>query len=170
MPFLAAAAAVASIVGTGVAVYGQQQAAKAAEATGRYNAELARNQAAQETSVAAENARRKARDNARYIGAQRAALAKAGLSMEGTPLAVLGETASALERDIMDLGFDAANKSRSLLAGANLSIWKGNQEASAMRIDGASTALRGFATTASGFTKATGTQAPAASTSGSYLG
>lgn len=158
-------AAVASVVGTGAAVYGQQQAAKAAEYTADYNKRLQLGQAKQETAVAAENARRKARENARIIGAQRAALAEAGLAMEGTPLAVLGETAATLQRDILDLGYTAASRSRSLMAGANLSAWQGRSQASAMRTNAISTGISGAASGTSGFLSASGRIAPSSSTS-----
>lgn len=155
-----AAAAVASAVGTGVAVYGQKQAADAAEATGNYNAKIQRQQATQEGQVAAENARRKAAENARIIGAQRAALAQSGLAMEGTPLAVLGETNDMLELELMDLGYDASQRSRSLIAGASMSAWQGAAGASAARTAAAGTAIGGIASAGMSYADAGGYLAP----------
>lgn len=157
---LAAVSAVAAIAGTGVAVYGQRQAASAAEATAKYNAELQRGQARQEMEAAGENARRKTRENARILGMQRAALAQSGLSMEGTPLAVLGESAMTLHRDILDIGFDAANKARSLQAGAAMSLYTGRQQASAIRTNATASGLSGLSSAATGYGEAKGLFAP----------
>lgn len=163
---LAVLSAAAAISGTAVSVYGQRQAAAAAEATGKYNAELQRNQAKQEMAVAGENARRKTRENARILGMQRAALAQSGLAMAGTPLAVLGETAMTLHRDILDIGFDAANKSRSLNAGADMSIYTGRQQASAIRTNAAASTLSGLSSAAMGYGNAKGLFAPPATPKG----
>jgi hypothetical protein len=160
MPFLPAIAAITAIVGTGVSIYGQRQAASAAEATGKYNAKLQRDQAVQTNLANAENARRKTRDNARVLGAQRAALAQSGLSMEGTPLAVLGETAMTLQRDILDMGYDAATKARALQAGANLSLYEGKSQASALRTSSVATGLSGVSSAAMGYGEAKGLFAP----------
>jgi hypothetical protein len=160
MPFLPAISAVTALVGTGVSIYGQRQAASAAEATGKYNAKLQRDQAVQTNLANAENARRKTRDNARVLGAQRAALAQTGLSMEGTPLAVLGETAMTLQRDILDMGYDAATKARSLQAGANLSLYEGKSQASALKTSSVATGLSGVSSAAMGYGEAKGLFAP----------
>ncbi len=149
-------ATVLAAAGTGLSFIGQRQAARAAESTGFYNAALARQQAGQEQAVGAENARRKARENARMIAQQRAALAKSGLQMEGTPLAVLGETAMMLERDIMDMGFEAENRLRNLLAGADLSVWEGKQQRKAGMLGSVGTAIGGLAGTTEGYAKAKG--------------
>jgi hypothetical protein len=142
-------AVTATVIGTAVSVKGQLDAANAAEQTGKYNAKIQRDESVRQTNVAAENARRKERENAGIIGRQRAALAESGMSMEGTPLAILGETSTLLSRDILDIGYDAANKTRSLQASANMSIWEGNTQASAMRTQAVATGFKGIASAAS---------------------
>lgn len=160
MPFLAPLAAIASIVGTGVAVYGQRQAASAANQTAKYNAKIQNQNAAQATTVAAENARRKTRENARIIGAQRAAIGASGLAMSGTPLAVLGETAMMLQRDVLDIGFDAANQTRNLQAGAKMSLYEGKTQAGALKTSAVATGISGVASAATGYASAKGLFAP----------
>lgn len=156
IPFIPAIIAGISVAGTGVSVYGQRQAASAAEATAKYNSQIQRNQSKQEMQVGAENARRKTRENARILGLQRAAVAQSGLAMEGTPLAILGESAMTLQRDILDIGFDAGNKARTLNAAAAMSIYNGKQQASALRTESIATGLSGVASAASGYGKAQG--------------
>ena len=146
-----AASAIAGAVGTYVSVQGQRTAADAAKKTAAYNASVQRTQAAQEMEVAKENARRKARENARLLGRQRALAASSGLVMEGTPLAILGETATILQRDIMDIGYEAQMRSRSLQAGASMSLWEGKQQSSAMKTQALTTGLQGAASIAGGF-------------------
>ena len=153
---IAATAAVVSVAGTAVAVKGQMNAAKGAENTAKYNSKIQKQQAAQATTVAAENARRKTRENARIIGAQRAAIGASGLAMSGTPLAVLGETSMMLQRDILDIGFDAANQSRNLQAAAKMSIYEGKSQASALRTNAVATGLSGVSSAATGYGEAKG--------------
>jgi hypothetical protein len=152
----AIAAAGASIAGTAISFIGQRNAATAANQTAKYNAQIQRSQAVQETEVAKENARRKQRENSQIIGRQRAMLAQSGLAMEGTPLAVLGETAMTLQRDILDLGYDAATRARALKAGASMSIWEGKQQASAMKTASVGTAISGVTSATTGYLTATG--------------
>lgn len=160
-PIVVAAIAIA---GTAVSIYGQKQSADAAKATAKYNADMQRSQALQETAVAAENARRKTRESARVIGEQRAALAQSGLAMEGTPLAILGESATTLQRDVLDIGYEASNKARSLIAGADMSLWTGKQQAKAANIEMVGTGLKGIGGAISGYGQAAGLFAPKATT------
>ena len=169
-----AIAVVATVAGTTVSVIGQRNAATAAEnigkyneKIGKYNAKLQRDQAMQTNLANAENSRRKTRENARVLGAQRAALAQSGLSMEGTPLAVLGETAMTLQRDILDMGYNAATEVRALQAGANLSLsegkralYEGKSQASALRTSAVATGFNGVSSAASLGADAKGYLAP----------
>lgn len=162
MAVLSALALAASVIGTGLSVYGQVQAASAAKATGKYNAKIQQDQAKQEMQAMGENARRKTRENARILGQQRAALAQSGLAMEGTPLAILGESAMTLHRDILDMGYTAANKSRELQAAASMSLYTGKQQSSAGMLSAVGTGISGVASAAAGYGNATGLFAPRA--------
>jgi len=152
--------AAASGVGTYMSVQGQRNAADAAEKTGKYNAKIQRDQAMRENQSAAENVRRKTRENARIIGRQRAAIAQSGLAMEGTPLAMLGEASSMLQRDILDMSYDAQNRVTSLQSSANMGLWASKNQASAMRTDALTTGLAGVSTMANGYLAASGQLAP----------
>jgi hypothetical protein len=156
MLYIGIGTAVISLIGTGISVYGQQQAADAAEDTAAFNATQQRLEASQRQKEAAENARRKQEEASRYQAAFRASLAASGLAMEGTPLAVLGEDASDLSRDILDIGYRASSESRRLIAGAGLSIMEGANAASSLRTQSYATAVKGVASAASGYGTATG--------------
>ena len=151
-PLIALAiSAITSGIGTYMSYQGQRAAADQADQTAKYNAQLQRTQAAQEMEVGAENARRKARENARLLGRQRAMTAASGLAMEGTPLAILGETATMLQRDINDMGYAALQRTRALQAGATMSLWEGQNQASAMRTQALTTGIQGVGSIANGF-------------------
>jgi rubrerythrin len=148
----------AVIAGAGVAMsfYGQHQQAKAAESTARYNASIQRDQATRENMVNAENLRRKTRENNRLLAQVRANTAAKGLSNVGTPLAVLGETAFQLEREINDLSYEASTRYQSLAQGAKMSIWEGQQTSSAIKTAATAGLLKGAGSTTTGYLQATG--------------
>ena len=145
-----------SAIGTGISVKASNDAADAAENVAAMNANEQRKQANKEAETAAENARRAEQEKTRYLATQRAQLAASGLAMEGTPLAVLGDTAQALELQIMDLGADAAARQRALRQGAALSIYEGKSQASALRTEGLATGIQGTSSALTGGAKAGG--------------
>lgn len=151
-----AVSAVATGVGTYMSVQGQRNAAKAAESTAKYNADVQRNQAMQEMEAAKENARRKQRENTRILARQRAMVASQGLAMEGTPLAVLGETATILQRDIMDMGYQAQMRTRSMQASANMGLWDGKNQSNALKTGALTSGLQGIASMGTGYLSASG--------------
>lgn len=150
---------VVSAIGTGMAVDAQHQQAKAVEYTADYNAEMERQQSLHETEVASENARRKARENAKIIGLQREAIAASGLAPAGTPLAILGETVTTLEREILDMGYEAAARARQLQSQAEMSLWEGRTTAGALRTASYGTAISGASSATTGFLGAKGMRA-----------
>ena len=151
-----AVSTVATAAGTYMSVQGQRNAAKAADMTAKYNADVQRSQAMQEMEVAKENARRKQRENSRILARQRAMVASQGLAMEGTPLAILGETATILQRDIMDMGYQAQTRVRSLQASANMGLWEGKNQSNALKTGALTSGLQGVASATGGYLSATG--------------
>ena len=145
-----------------IQVESSRGAAKAAEKTAAYNANEKRKQAVQEMAVAGENARRKQGENQRLLAQLRSASAASGMTMEGSPLAVFGDTALQLERDILDLSFDAENRRRALLAGAALDETEGANQASALRTQGLASAAGTVASGAVSAGNAAGWFAPKA--------
>jgi hypothetical protein len=118
LPYIAVAM---TAIGTGVSAYGQIQQGKSQAAQAEYNAKLAKRNAKSARESAEYEARQKRRGTARLIGRQRALYAKAGVTMEGSPLDVLQETAAQGEMDalMIERGYaqqEAAYKSQSELA------------------------------------------------------
>ena len=108
-------------IGTGMSAYGQIQQGKSQAAQAEYNAKLAKRNAKAAKENAVYEARQKRRGTARLIGKQRALYAKAGVTMEGSPLDVLQETAAQGEMDalMIERGYaqqETAYKSQAKLA------------------------------------------------------
>lgn len=153
---VAAASAATTIAGTGLSFYGQRQQAKAAESAAAYNTQQARTQAGYENQVAAENARRQQDYARRVIGQQRAAMASTGLAPVGTPLVRLGDTASTLQQEILDIGQAAVLRSRALIANADMGLWEGARQASSARTQSWATLGSGLTSATTGFLTASG--------------
>lgn len=143
-------------ISTDIQVRSSRRAAKAAQQTAMIEAKEDRRQANQEIEVAAENARRKQRENQRQLAAIRATNAASGFQMEGTPLAIFGETAQQLERDILDLTFQAESRARAYLAGAGMAEWEGGQQAAALNTQATTAAISGISSAAGSGMKVTG--------------
>jgi hypothetical protein len=146
---IAAYAAIASsLIGTGVAVYSHVQQGKAAEATGKFNAKLAANESLRKEALARENIRRTREMNRRYLSTQKAQLAASGITLKGTPLAVLGNVASSLELEALDLAFNADQESRKLKSQAAMFKFEGAQTKKASNIQAGASLLSGLGTAA----------------------
>ena len=95
---------VASAVGTGLAVVGAIQGGKAEGAAADFNA-----RSAQMEAQSRENAQRAQAQ--RQLGMIRANVSKAGATMEGTPLAVLSESAANAEIDALNTRYSGQRES-----------------------------------------------------------
>lgn len=138
----------ATLIGTGVAVYGSVQASKSAEAMADYNAKVAQQQAKHQREVGDENARRRREINLRYLSTQRAQYAKAGVQMTGTPLAVLGKTASVLEQEALDISYQAELAAQRSFSEARMARFEGAAQSRAYLYQGAGSLLSGVGTAA----------------------
>lgn len=130
-------------LGTAVSVYGQVQQAQTAKAMGKYNAKLAENQARQTEMDAAENIRRKRKENKRLIATQRSRYAKAGVLEEGTPLELLAETAGNLEMETLDYARQQRQAAAGLRAQGAADLAMGANQARAAYIGAGSSLLSG---------------------------
>lgn len=152
---IAAVAILGSLASAGMAFYGQQQQADAANRLGQYNYSIQRQQMemqARMQSIAAdqqyqagmqnaktleneglrveqearERARRMREENERISGAQRARFGKAGVVMEGTPLAVMAESAGLMELAVADEMYKANLERGGFYRKAEVEKWQAN--------------------------------------------
>jgi len=125
---LAAAAVAAMAVGTGMEVYGQIQAGRAAEKTAEYNAALARRDADIEKQRAEFEEAQHRRRVGRFKGRQQALFAKAGVQLEGSPLLVMEETAAEAELEALAIRRGGEIKASRFMAEAGLRQYTGKQK------------------------------------------
>lgn len=150
---IAAVAVVASLASAGMAFYGQQQQAQAADRMAQYNyavqkqqmemqarmqsiaadqqyqaqmqnAQIAQNDATRVEQEARERAKRMRAENERLLGEQRARFGKAGVTSEGTPLAVMAESVGLMEMAVSDELYKADMERTAFLRKADVEKWQ----------------------------------------------
>ena len=136
MAFFAIAA---TVVSTGLSIYGQRQATKAAEQqaefqaetaemTAKWNADQATKQANYEEGIAQENMRRKRLNNRRELARRRATGARSGLKETGAVADVLVDTSERLQQDVDDIWDKASTRSSQLYGEAGMALWQGDMK------------------------------------------
>jgi hypothetical protein len=149
---LAFASIAASLVSTGVAVYGQNQQAKSAVAAAKYNNQLAEGEATNLQNTAREAQTRERQRNRRQIAQLRNNLAGQGtLNSSGTPLAILSDSQANLSLGIADAARATDMQAASLRARGQMGLWEANQYKSASRIGMFGSALSGATKAVSGY-------------------
>ena len=128
---------------TGATLYGQSQAAKAAEQSAEWNADQQRKQANYEESVAQKNMRRERENNKRELARRRANSARGGLMETGAVSDNLIEASEKHQTEIDDIWERASTQSQTRRAQANMSIWEGQTTAAAAKTAMWGTALGG---------------------------
>lgn len=96
-----AIAAITSAVGTGISVMGQMEAGKAQQKWAEYNAAVAERDAETARLNAEYEAGLYRKDTERILSRQRALFGKAGVTLEGSPLLLMAETAAEGEMDAL---------------------------------------------------------------------
>jgi len=143
----------ASLASAGMAYYGQQQQAQAADRMAQYNyavqkqqmemqarmqsiaadqqyqagmqnAQIAQNDATRVEQEARERAKRMRAENERLLGEQRARFGKAGVTSEGTPLAVMAESAGLMEMAVSDELYKADMERTAFNRKADVERWQ----------------------------------------------
>lgn len=150
---LAGTAIAASLASAGMAFYGQQQQAAAAQrlaqynyavqeqqmrmqanmqkiaaeqqyAAGMQNARLMENEGLRVEQEARERARRMRQENERIAGSQRARFGKAGVTSAGSPLAVMAESAGLMELAVSDELYKANMERSAYYRKADVEKWQ----------------------------------------------
>lgn len=147
---LMAASAVIGLVGTGVSVHGQRQAAKANAQIAEQNARLAEQDAATARAMGDRESQQQTWRMRALEGQQRAAIAAQGIDAQiGTPLEILGESAMFGEVDQQAIRLNAARQA-----------WGFNAQATSIRnqsrVDQASSRMNQYGTILSGLSSAAG--------------
>lgn len=139
-------------ISTGLAVYSQAQQGKTAERVAEYNNDLAQSEAKNQELQFAEAAKREQINQRRRVATVRAQLSQTGTdSATGTPLAILGDTASNFQTSIADAARASAMQAQSMRAQGAMGLWQGQQQASAAKLSAVGTSLQGITSAVSAY-------------------
>lgn len=124
-----------------MSAYSQLQAGKAAADVADYNAQVLEYQAGVSRETAAYEEKRLRRAAERIKSTQRARYAKAGVTFEGSPLAVLADTAAEAEMDALAIRYAGETRAASYEMEAIGSRWEGKMAKMTGRIGAMQTIL-----------------------------
>ena len=102
------------VAATALSAASSIQQGRAADKAAQFNARALEADAKQAKAVAAFEARLARERGAKLLGRQRAAAGASGISLEGSPLLVMGETAANIERDALAIEFGGAARAAAL--------------------------------------------------------
>jgi hypothetical protein len=128
MAFMAAALPYIAAVGTAVSVVGAVAQGQAAKNASEYNARLAEQDAVLARKKSEEEERRYRLQSQKQMGAMRAAYARAGVTMEGSPMDVLAESAYTAELDVLTIRAGGRAQSASLESQARIARLQGRSK------------------------------------------
>lgn len=155
-------AAVFSILGSAVSAYGQIKQGQQAEAVGRYNAQVAEQQAASARQAAAADAETKRRQFDRVLGAQRARFGASGvIGSEGSPLLVMMQSEEEAALDVARVRFGGEAQAFGLESEARLQRFRGTQLRRQSYLAATGSFLQGVGSAASAYKGGPPTQGPA---------
>lgn len=155
MAVATAIALAATAASAGIAAYGQNQAASAAEDTAKYNAKIAENDAIRKEQESHENIKRQRADKRAALAQARARLASNGAAVgQGSSLDVLAALDSRLETGIQDSARAAQLETRAIRHSSNLATYNAEQQSSALKTQAFGTLLDGASKTTEQFSSA----------------
>ncbi len=141
---LPAISIIGTLAGAGVSYYGQRKAGEAQKRMGEYNAKVAENAAKSEAQAGAENIKRKREQNQRVLSGMRARMAAGGANIgAGSSLDVLGDSASELELQALDMFRNSDAQVRQFSSKADMSRYEGNQASAASKYASMGTLISG---------------------------
>jgi hypothetical protein len=119
--------AVVAVVAAGVGAYAAHEQAQAQKEATDYNAKVARNQALLAQYAADQRAKQAADRHRRLLSAQRVAAGVSGITTEGSPLAVMMDTAAEAAYQENLIRYGGQQQSEGFLAEASLQGFYGQQ-------------------------------------------
>lgn len=120
-------AASAAAVGAGVSAIGTIQAGRAQAQMAEYNAQVAERDAEIATTSAAYEEAQFRHEGEELKSVQRARYAKSGVTMTGTPLLVLEDTAAQIERDALAIRYGGSLEAARATSAASMARFTGKQ-------------------------------------------
>jgi len=146
-----AIATVTAVAATGVSAVSQIQQGKEQQKWSEYNAAVAERDAKAATAAAGYEASQKRKETERLLGRQRALYGKSGVTMEGSPLELMSETAAEGELDALMIQRTGAVSAQRYGEEATLSRMKGSSAKRAGYWGAGTTLLTGAGSAASSY-------------------
>ena len=137
-----------SLLSTRAQMQGIAQQQQANEQVAAYNARVAENDAIRIEMERRENLSRRRAENKRYLSSQRAAIAASGVTMEGSPLEAMTETAAQLELAALDEARAAETQAQARRTGADITRLEAGARSAALDTQRRSTLLSGVSNVA----------------------
>lgn len=125
--------------------YGQVQAGEAAGKAYEFNAAQAEQNSAQAKLIAAQEERQVRINARRQIGSMVADYGASGVTMEGSPMAVIAESAANAELDALNIRYGGESKARNFKNEATVLRYQGGQARSAGYLGAAATLMNTYA-------------------------
>lgn len=124
-----------------ISAFGAYLSGQAEERAQRMNAEIARDNADQAILKAQDDARRLRLNGAKVLGDMRAAYGASGVTMEGSPLEVMKQSAANVELDALNALYMGEEKARAFRNEARMSEYRGDFASTAGKFGAASSLL-----------------------------
>ncbi len=153
VPFLSVISTVATVAGALMSAKGSSEQASASSNVANYNAAVATRDAAAARDQAARDADLQRRQAAKQIGAARAAYGASGVTLEGTPLDVLEESAANAKIDELNVLYKGEMRAMGFDSTAALDTYRGQTALREGEYRSASSLLTGAGTLASSLGK-----------------
>lgn len=135
-----------TVVSTGLAIYGQSQAAGAARQAANYNNNLAQAEARNRELETAEAIKRERENNTAILSSMRNSMAGSGfVTTSDTPMLLQAETAGRLEIGIQDAARSARMQSDAMRAKGAMGIWEAKSMTNATNLNMLATGIAGAA-------------------------
>lgn len=139
---MAAAALMLLAAGGALQAYGQYQAGEAENRAAQLNAQVAGQNAALAIQQAAQDERALRVQGRKFLGDMRASYGASGVTMEGSPLEVMKESAAAIELDALNIKYEGETRALGFRNDARLERYRGEYAAAAGRLGAAATLLQ----------------------------
>ena len=141
--WIGANAGAIAAVGTAVSAVGMVQQGQAAQASADANAEAMRMQADAENRAAGAREEAHRRETRQFLGTQRAALAQAGVGLNGSTYDVARQSAVNAELDALNIRYEGQLAARGLQGQAAMTQFEGRQARTAANMGAGAALLQG---------------------------
>lgn len=148
--YIIAAIAIVAVVAAGVSAYAAYEQGQTAEATAKYNAKIAEQQAQSSQQIAHAQAQQQREQSRRLMAANRAGIGASGISDVGSPLLLQADNATQAELNAQMTEYGGTLRAQGFRSEIPLLKYQGRRAAEAGMLGAGSTLLSGVASAGAG--------------------